>query len=162
MTSIELTDQQRQALQAEQGKPVDVVDPATKQRYVLLAHEQYERVRSLLEQPPGVGEEARRRIGSMMLRSMQAYWRDLPELLKHRSRTRRWVAYHGDERVAFGRADVEVYQECFRRGLQRGEFYVGILETEPEGIPPWGTLESDRSLYELDHAGEREVSPGAE
>ena len=58
MTEIELTDAQRQALQAEQGKPVDVVDPATRRRYVLLAHEQYERVRALLEpagepEPPG-------------------------------------------------------------------------------------------------------------
>ena len=49
MTEIELTDAQRQALQAEQGKPVDVVDPATRRHYVLLAREQYERVRTLLE-----------------------------------------------------------------------------------------------------------------
>ncbi len=32
MTEIELTDAQRQALQAEQGKPVEVVDPATRRR----------------------------------------------------------------------------------------------------------------------------------
>ena len=30
MTEIELTDAQRQALQADPGKPVDVVDPATR------------------------------------------------------------------------------------------------------------------------------------
>ena len=36
----------------------------------------------------------------------------------------------------------------FRRGLNRGEFFVGKLEAEPDGIPPWGTFESDRSLYE--------------
>jgi hypothetical protein len=48
MISIELTDAQRQAVEAEPGRPVQVVDPATKQRYVLLAREQYERVRSLL------------------------------------------------------------------------------------------------------------------
>jgi hypothetical protein len=29
MTEIELTDEQRRILQAEQGKPLDVVDPAT-------------------------------------------------------------------------------------------------------------------------------------
>jgi hypothetical protein len=51
MTIIELTDEQRQALQAEQGKWVEVVDPATRQRYVLVAREQYERVRPLLEGP---------------------------------------------------------------------------------------------------------------
>jgi hypothetical protein len=52
MTTIELTGEQQQALQAEQGKLVDVVDPATKRHYVLLAQEQYERVRSLLEATP--------------------------------------------------------------------------------------------------------------
>ena len=41
-------------------------------------------------------------------------------------------------------------QEAFRRGLERSDFYVGILEADPEGIPPWGTLESDWSLYEAD------------
>ena len=41
---VELTDKQRQALQAEPGKPVHVVDPATSQHYVLLAQEQYERI----------------------------------------------------------------------------------------------------------------------
>jgi hypothetical protein len=83
-----------------------------------------------------------------MLRSMQAFWRDLPELLRLRSKGR-WVAYHGDERVAFAEDDVAAYQECFRRGLQRGEFYVGKLEARPDGVPPWGTLVADRSLYEF-------------
>jgi hypothetical protein len=56
MTTIELTDAQRQALQGVQAWPVVVVDPTTNKSYVLLAREQYERVRSLLEggagQPP--------------------------------------------------------------------------------------------------------------
>jgi hypothetical protein len=56
MNEIELTDVQRQALQARQGKAVDLVDPTTQQRYVLLAQEHYERVRTLMEQdmPPAV------------------------------------------------------------------------------------------------------------
>ncbi len=49
MTNIELTNEQLRALHAEPGKPIDLVDPATQQRYVLLAREQYERVRPLLE-----------------------------------------------------------------------------------------------------------------
>jgi hypothetical protein len=55
MTSIELTEGQRQALEQGQGGPVEVVDPATKQRYVLLRAELYDRVRPLLErtQPQG-------------------------------------------------------------------------------------------------------------
>ncbi len=75
---------------------------------------------------------------------------NLPELLlKLESKTRQWVAYHGDERIGFGRTDVDAYQECFRRGLQRGEFFVAMIEADPEGIPPWGTLEGDWSLYEV-------------
>jgi hypothetical protein len=52
MSSIELTDTQRQVLQRERGNPVQVVDPASQERYVLLAWEHYERVRSLLEAVP--------------------------------------------------------------------------------------------------------------
>jgi len=52
MRSIELTPVQGQALRAEEGKPVAVVDPATQQCYMLLAREQYELVRSLLEGKP--------------------------------------------------------------------------------------------------------------
>ena len=36
----------------------------------------------------------------MVLRSQRAYWRDLPELLKDRRNRGKWVAYHGEERVA--------------------------------------------------------------
>src|SRR2546423_1437759 len=129
MTEIELTDAQRQALPSERGKTVDVVDPATRQRYVLLAWEQYERIRSLLEEPaPPSAPEPPAGMTSLMFQSQQAFWRDLPELLKLRSRKRQWVAYHGDERIGFGKTGTDLYQECFRRGLQRGEFYVGLLE----------------------------------
>ena len=47
------------------------------------------------------------------------------------------------------RSEVDAYQECFRRGLKRGEFYVGWLKANFDGIPPWGTFESDWSLYEV-------------
>jgi hypothetical protein len=48
MAEIARTDLQRQILQAEPGKPLEVVDPATQQRYVLLAWAVYDR--------PGWGE----------------------------------------------------------------------------------------------------------
>jgi hypothetical protein len=84
----------------------------------------------------------------MILRSQQAFWRDLPGLLMNRRNHRKWAAYHGEDRVAIARSQVDAYQECFRRGLNRGEFYVGKLEASPDGIPPWGTLQGDWSLYE--------------
>ena len=76
----------------------------------------------------------------------QAYWRDLPELLKVKSRVQQWVAYYGDQRVAFGRTGAELYRHCLQRGLKRGDFYVGRLEERP--TPPWGVLPMERSLFE--------------
>ena len=84
----------------------------------------------------------------MILRSQQAFWRDLPGLLLDRRNDRKWAAYHGDERVTITRSKVDACQECLRRGLDRGEFYVGKLDAHPDGIPPWGTIEGDRSLHE--------------
>jgi hypothetical protein len=160
MPKIELTDAQRQAIQADPGRPVDVVDPATQQRYVLLAREQYDHVGPLLEQhSPPAAPEPPASIAPEMLRSMQAYWRELPELLKCKSKARRWVAFHGDDRVGFGKSQTELYQECLRRGWQRGEFYVGRLEADPEGIPPWGTLEGEWSLFEVGEADEGAPTP---
>jgi hypothetical protein len=160
MTEIELTDEQRRALQADPGRPVGVVDPATQQQYVLLAREQYERVRPLLEQPAAEAANPPPGIAPQMLQSMQAYWRDLPKLLALKSQRRRWVAYHGQERIGFGKTQQELYQECFRRGLQREEFYVGFLELDPEHIPPWGTIECDGSLYEFNEEDESGPSRG--
>ena len=90
----------------------------------------------------------------MILRSQQAFWRDLPGLLMDRRNHRKWAAYHGEDRVAIARTKVDAYQECFRRGLNRGEFYVGKLDAHPDGIPPWGTIECDRSLYEATDSDE--------
>jgi hypothetical protein len=47
-----------------------------------------------------------------------------------KTRFRQWVAYHGDERVGFGRSKSDLYQECFRRGLRRGEFVVRRIDPE--------------------------------
>src|SRR5437868_5451706 len=142
--ALQLTEQQRQALEAGRGRPVEVVDPVTSRVYVLVAAETYERVRDVMEEAAHApAAEPSPQIAPQMLRSQQAFWRDLPELLRLKSRKRQWVAYHGDERVGFGKTQTEVYQECFRRGLQRGEFYVDKLEADPEGLPPWGTLQSD-------------------
>lgn len=140
MTEIELTDAQRQALQAEQGKPVDVVDPATRQRYVLLAREQYERVRALLE-PAGAPEppEATAEIPPGILRSQQAFWRALPELLRHRRNRGRWAAYHGDEQIGVARTRDELIREVLRRGVSSDDYYVGRIE--PQDQAPWETIE---------------------
>jgi hypothetical protein len=141
---IELNPEQRQAM--AQGEPVHIIDPLTHDAYVLVPAEEYARLTGTLPQP---AHQPPPEIAPLMLRSQQAFWRDLPELLKDRRNRGKWAAYHGEERVAVQRSEVDAYQECFRRGLNRGEFYVGKLEPDPEGIPPWGTYQSDRSLYEF-------------
>jgi hypothetical protein len=141
---IELSAEQRQAM--AEGKPVQIIDPLTHDAYVVVRAEVFERLSGLLPRPV---DQPNPEIPPGVLRSQQAFWHDLPELLKNKRNRGKWAAYHGTERVAIGRTDVEAYRECFRRGLESGEFYVGKLEADPDGIPPWGTYHSDWSLYEV-------------
>jgi len=147
MTLIHLTAEQARAIADSAEQPPMALDPRTNKAYVLLQSDVYERARPLLEKPAQPPDsEPRAQIAPLMLQSMQAFWRELPELLKQKSKSRLWVGYHADERVCFGPDDIDVYQECFRRGLQRGQFYVGKIEVDE--TPPWGTLNGDWSLYE--------------
>jgi hypothetical protein len=114
---IDLSAAQRQL--AEQGKPVRVVDESTHEAYILVREEFFEPITDILclpDQEPPAG------ISPQMLRSMQAFWRDLPKLLPQRSRSRRFVAYHGDNRIGFGRSLTQLNRECLQRGLPRGEY----------------------------------------
>jgi len=67
-------------------------------------------------------------IGPLVARSQAAFRRDLPELLK--THYRQWVAYHGEDRIRFGRTQFELYEECYRRGLHDDEFVVRSVEPE--------------------------------
>jgi hypothetical protein len=136
MIEIELTDEQRQVLEAGHWQPFAVVGPATQRRYVLLAREPYERVRPVLEQGAGPeGPAALSGIAPGILRAQQAFWRDLPELLKDKRNHGRWVANHGDERVALAPTQVELIRECLRRGLHDDEYDRDVIE--PQARPPW-------------------------
>jgi hypothetical protein len=53
---IELTDQQEQAV--KEGRPIEIADPQSARAFVLLAREQYERIRFLLEGSPEPGLSA--------------------------------------------------------------------------------------------------------
>ena len=139
MTSIYLTEEQRRVVTAEHGRPIGVIDPATDQAYVLIDEQQFERIRNLIERPiensPTLPEE-QARVPPGIRRSQEGYWRDLPELLTLESPDRRWVAYHGFERVAFGRTSAELYHECVhRRTLKKDEIYIDRME--PRTLPPW-------------------------
>ena len=130
--SIELTDQQQKLIREREGGPVEVVDPQTQRSYVLIAREQYEKVRELIPSP--TGPDAASGVPQGIRRSQEAFWRDLPQLLAQKQLIGQWVCYHGDERVGIGRYE-DLIRECLRRGIRDDEYDLAIIE--PEESPPW-------------------------
>jgi hypothetical protein len=134
---IALTEEQRQAVQGQAGGPVEVIDADTQRAYVLLAREQYERMRSLVEsepEPGHCGAEVAPGIPPGILRSQQTFWRDLPHLVSQPKLRGQWVCYHGDERIGIGTYE-GLIRECGRREILDDAFYLGRIH--PQEAPPW-------------------------
>jgi hypothetical protein len=72
------------------------------------------------------------------VRGLKAFHRDLAQLLKEYPR--QWVAYHGAQRIGIARTQLELYQECVRRGIPTEEFVIRWIEPEmPElVVDPFG------------------------
>jgi hypothetical protein len=157
VTTIELTDQQRQALQREHGKPVDVVDPTTQHHYVLLEREQYNRVRSLLEPKEERQTDVVDGIPSGVLHSQQAFWRDLPELVSQKNLRGQWVCYAGDERMGTGPTERALIRECLRRGLRDDEYYTDVIEMRKHA--PWEVEEVEPRSWLAQEEAEEQKSP---
>src|SRR5437870_4114873 len=122
---IVLTDDQRQALQSERGQPVDVLDPITSERYVLLARKEYDRVRPLLEAETPTETDLPIPLG--ILKSQQAYWRDLSELLRNHRNHGKWVCYHGDERIGISEKSDLLIRETLKRGIPDDAYYLAVI-----------------------------------
>jgi hypothetical protein len=73
--------------------------------------------------PPGV------------VRSQQAFWRDLPDLLSQRKLRGCWVLYHGDQRIGIARDAGKLLQECERRQLRGDDCYLAAIA--PHSVAPW-------------------------
>src|SRR3982750_1983066 len=134
---IELTEEQRQAVQGQAGGPVEVIDTDSQRAYVLLAREQYEQMRSLVgcePEPSHRGAEVAPGIPPGILRSQQAFWRDLPHLLSRPKLGGRGGCYHGGERIGIGTHD-ELIRQCGRRGIPDDALYLGRIR--PRELPPW-------------------------
>ena len=71
-----LNQEQLQALHARDEHPVEVLDPETNRVYVLLAQEQYERLKPLFEEDPPSDNERRRLLADA---GRRAGWDD-PEM----------------------------------------------------------------------------------
>ena len=120
-----ITPEQRHEI--EQAGAVRIEDPKTHAAYVILKEEVYERMRPLLgdrhdEIPEGIR------------RSQDAFFRDLPELLKDESLLGQCVAYSGDERIGIAPSDEPLIRELNHRGIKDDEFDLFVIR--PQGREP--------------------------
>jgi len=133
MSLTGLTPEQRRLVEEAGDRPVRIEDPEMHQAYVLIRADVYERVRNVLEARPVLDLQ----VPEGILRSQEAFFRDLPELLKDRRLRGKFVAYHGDERIGIARDDVPLIRECLRRGLERHEYDIFVIRPqspEPEEV----------------------------
>src|SRR5215831_14062396 len=76
-------------------------------------------------------------IHPMIQQALDRHRRDLPELLK--THPRQWVAYHGDQRLEFGRSKHKLYWKYLDRGLPLEELLVLGVEAgmfDDDELPP--------------------------
>jgi hypothetical protein len=94
-------------------------------------------------------EEVIRANKPIFVRSLKAFYRNLPELLKRHEG--KWAAYYGDECVGIARTQTELWERCLRRGLKEDEFVVlyvftGALSDNDEDA--WVTYDAEgRKFY---------------
>jgi hypothetical protein len=62
-----------------------------------------------------------------IVRSRDAFLRDLPVLMANPRYDRWCVAYCGDERIGIAEFEVELLRECQRRGLHSDQYYIGCI-----------------------------------
>ncbi len=130
MSMTGLTPEQRRLVEQAGDQPVRIEDPEMHQAYVLMRADVYERVRDAIE--PRSGEELQ--VPEGIRKSQDAFFRDLPELLKDQRLKGYYAAYHGDERIGVADDDAPLIRECIRRGLKRDEY--DILVIEPQSPNP--------------------------
>lgn len=94
---------------------------------MLLKAEVYERIKPLLA-------ESQDEIPEGIRRSQDAFFRDLPELLKDESLLGQCVAYCGDERIGIAPSDEPLIREINRRGIPDDEFDLFVIR--PQGREP--------------------------
>src|SRR5437763_143810 len=89
-----------------------------------------------------------------IVRSRDAFLRDLPKLLANPKYDRWSVGYCGDERFALAESLTEVRRECERRGLPRDTWYIGCI------CPHGGDDEEvEFGFYEFDEIEDMDNAP---
>jgi len=151
MSMTGLTPEQRRLVQQAGDRPVRIEDPEMHQAYVLIRADVYERVRDVIE--PRSGAELH--VPEGIRKSQDAFFRDLPELLKDRRLKGRYVAYHGDQRIAIAGDDAPLIRECLRHGLKPDDY--DILRWTAVPLPTRNPV-TIRSLFHIEYlfaAGKR-------
>jgi hypothetical protein len=139
MTTITLTPEQLRLVEQAGDQPVRVEDPRSRRTYLLVE----EAAQESRTAPDQAGRSSDFDIPEGILRSQDAFFRDLPELLKDESLRGLWVVYHGDERIGFAPKMRPLIEECSRRGLKSDEYDVFVVRPqsrEPERVEivtPW-------------------------
>jgi hypothetical protein len=89
-----------------------------------------------------------------IVQSRDAFLRALPELLANPKYDRWCVAYCGDECIGIADSEVELIQECKRRGLHPDKYYIGCIF--PHGPDE---EEIDTGFYEFEDIFEGDDAP---
>ena len=125
-----ITREQRQAVEQAGDQPVRLEDPENHRTYILLTAEAYEQFMA----PGDAQDEHLPRIPEGIRRSQDAFFRDLPELLKDETLRGKWIAYHGDERIGIAPGMKPLIQECLRRGLADDQYDLFVIEPKSREI----------------------------
>ncbi len=116
-----ITPEQRHEI--EQAGAIRIEDPETHAAYVILKTEVYERIKPLLTK----GQDE---IPEGIRRSQDAFFRDLPELLRDEGLLGQCVAYCGDERIGIAPSDEPLIRKINRRGIKDDEFDLFIIRPQ--------------------------------
>lgn len=142
---LELTESQQQALR-EQIDPVELIDPHTQRRYILIAADQYDRMCGTMDNaldyapPPDISPAT--------LKAQQAFWKALPALLQSKKQLGKWAAFHGDTLLGIAAKEIDLMREIVRQNIPSDAFYIGRIEAR--NTPPWGTFEYESSQFDGD------------
>jgi len=95
-----------------------------------------------------------------IVRSRDAFLRDLPALLANPKYDRWSVAYCGDERIGIAEFEAELLRECNRRGLHPNEYFIGCIfphSNEEEEDIDFGLAEFEDDAEQ--NSNEAELTP---
>jgi hypothetical protein len=93
--------------------------------------------RQILAPAPPAGEptEPDAEVAPGIRRAQEAFWRDLPELLRTKRNQGQWVAYRQDERIGVSLSPQKLLRAIRSRGIPRDEYYLAVIR--PHELPPW-------------------------